>query len=100
MKHSLLRYLVLVLGTLLRLLPARAQVLPNTFAAGINHSLSIHADGTLWATGSNQYGQLGVPTSTALTSTWVQVGTAANWVMVAAGISHSLALRTDGTLWA
>ena len=76
-----------------------AQVLPRTFAGGHNHSLSIHADGTLWATGNNIGGQLGTGT-TVSTSTWVQVGTATNWVQVVAGDYHSLGLRADGSLYA
>jgi alpha-tubulin suppressor-like RCC1 family protein len=90
-----------LLAVALLLLPAlvRAQVLPGTFATGRDHSLSIHADGTLWATGSNSAGQLGTGTTDASTA-WVPVGSATNWVMVAAGVSYSLGLRADGTLWA
>jgi alpha-tubulin suppressor-like RCC1 family protein len=68
-------------------------------AAGANHSLGIKVDGTLWAWGSNQSGQLGlgdhdddphpVP---------VQLGTATDWVAVAGGLDHSLALKADGSL--
>jgi alpha-tubulin suppressor-like RCC1 family protein len=98
----LLHCLVLVLGLATLLAPAHAtaQVLPGTFAAGSTHSLSIHADGTLWATGDNEYGQLGLPASTPNSAGWVQVGTATNWVQVAAGQYHSLGLRADGTLYA
>jgi alpha-tubulin suppressor-like RCC1 family protein len=74
-------------------------VLSGTFAAGTNHALSIHADGTLWATGGNNGGQLGDGTTTRRAA-WGQVGTATNWVQVAAGNFFSLGLRTDGTLWA
>jgi len=81
------------------LAPARAQVLQGTFAAGFSHSLSIHADGTLWAVGNNMYGQLGDGTSTDRSS-WVQIGTATNWKQALAGEGVSLALRTDGSLWA
>jgi alpha-tubulin suppressor-like RCC1 family protein len=97
-----LRCLMLVVSLFLLLAPARAgaQALRGTFAAGTTHSLSIHADGTLWATGDNAYGQLGLPSSTASSAGWVQVGTASDWVQVAAGYYHSLGLRADGTLWA
>ena len=92
----LLAALALCLGLAPR--PTAAQVLPHTFAAGYNHSLAIHADGTLWATGNNLDGQLGNGT-TANSAAWVQVGTATNWVQVAVGNYHSLGLRADGTLW-
>jgi len=106
MKHSYSRPLRWLLAGLLLLLltwpaaPLQAQALARTFAGGDTHSLSIHADGTLWATGDNQYGQLGIPTSTVRSSAWVQVGTATNWVQVAAGQRYSLGLRADGTLYA
>jgi alpha-tubulin suppressor-like RCC1 family protein len=96
----LLHCLALMLGLASLLVPAHAQVLRGTFSAGTTHSLSIHADGTLWATGDNEYGQLGLPASTVNSASWVQVGTATNWVQVAAGYYHSLGLRADGTLWA
>ncbi|RZK62723.1 MAG: T9SS type A sorting domain-containing protein [Hymenobacter sp.] len=80
-------------------LAASAQVLRNTFAGGGAHSLSIHADGTLWATGSNSQGQLGDNTTTSRAA-WVQIGTDTDWVQVVAGQSHSLALKANGALYA
>lgn len=99
MKGNFTVLLLVVVATWLAALGARAQVLPGTFAAGATHSLAIHADGTLWATGANATGQLGTGTTTSQT-TWVQVGSLATWVRVAAGARHSLALRADGSLWA
>jgi alpha-tubulin suppressor-like RCC1 family protein len=62
------------------------------------HSLGLRVDGTIWAWGSNESGQLGDGTTT---DRWepVQVGTGSNWVAIAAGAQHSLALKSDGTLW-
>jgi alpha-tubulin suppressor-like RCC1 family protein len=85
-------------------LPTRINVTNATWvsvAAGGTHSLAIHSNGTLWAWGDNSSGQLGIPTSnTAVTATTpTQVGTAANWSMITSGLAHSLALRTDGTLY-
>ena len=34
------------------------------------------------------------------TNTPQRVGTATNWQAIAAGVWHTVALRTDGTLWA
>ena len=69
-------------------------------AAGGSSSVAIQPDGTLWAWGGNQYGQLGlgdldnraVPT---------QVGADSDWAVASAGAGiHVLAIKTDGTLWA
>jgi alpha-tubulin suppressor-like RCC1 family protein len=73
-----------------------------SIGAGYYHSLALRSDGTLWAWGSNSYGQLGNGTTStgSTTSAPAQVGTATNWVSLSASSSHSLALRSDGTLWA
>jgi alpha-tubulin suppressor-like RCC1 family protein len=64
-----------------------------------DHTIGIRADGTLWAWGYNNYGQLGDGTITNRSAP-VQVGTAANWASAACGGSHTLAVKSDGTLWA
>ncbi|WP_208029416.1 RCC1 domain-containing protein [Rhabdothermincola sediminis] len=53
----------------------------------------------LWSCGYNQYGQLGIGTTTNQ-PTPVQVGTGSDWRSTAAGTNHSLGLRADGSLWA
>jgi alpha-tubulin suppressor-like RCC1 family protein len=68
-------------------------------STGNRHSLGLKADGTLWAWGANEYGQLGDGTTTNK-SVPVQVGTDNHWLTIAAGDSHSLGTKTDGTLWA
>ena len=74
-------------------------------AAGAYHNVALKSDGTVWAWGFNGYGELG-NNSTANSTLPVQVmdptgmsdliGVAA----VAAGADHSLALKSDGTVWA
>ncbi|MDO7849815.1 IPT/TIG domain-containing protein [Hymenobacter sp. M29] len=71
----------------------------KTLATGYAHTVSVRADGTLWAWGNNAFGQLGNGSTTS-SSVPVQVGTATNWVSVAAGDFHTVAVKTDGTLWA
>jgi alpha-tubulin suppressor-like RCC1 family protein len=66
---------------------------------GREHTLAVRSDGTLWAWGRNQWGQLGNG-STVDSNKPVRVGTDANWDKVAVGLSYSLAIRKDGTLWA
>ncbi len=67
--------------------------------AGINYSLAIKADGTLWAWGGNGSGQLGDGTYTNQ-NTPTQIETDTDWVDITAGGGHTLAIKTDGTLWA
>lgn len=68
-------------------------------STGSSHSLAIKADGTLWAWGCNQYGQLGDGTQFDRTIP-VQIGNDSDWYKIAAGTYHSLAIKKDGTLWA
>ncbi|MDH4228644.1 MAG: RCC1 repeat-containing protein [Nitrospirota bacterium] len=73
----------------------------KSVAAGGAHTVAIQSDGTLWAWGNNVYGELGLGTSS-FTPTPVptQVGVASTWKAVAAGGAHTVAIQSDGTLWA
>jgi alpha-tubulin suppressor-like RCC1 family protein len=63
-------------------------------AAGALHSLAIKGDGTLWAWGYNDDGQLGDGTTTQRLAP-VQVGSS-TWLSVTAGHRHSLAIKGGG----
>jgi alpha-tubulin suppressor-like RCC1 family protein len=67
-------------------------------SAGNEHVLAIKENGTLWAWGRNNQGQLGIGT-TVDQVTPVQVGTGSTWIWVSAGLQFSTALKSDGTLW-
>ena len=78
----------------------------KAIAGGANHSLALKNDGTVLAWGLNQDGQLGDGTNTD-SSTPVAVkdpndpsGYLSGVKALAAGSSHSLALKDDGTIWA
>ncbi|MBW2255857.1 MAG: tandem-95 repeat protein [Deltaproteobacteria bacterium] len=67
-------------------------------AAGADHSLAVKEDGTLWAWGDNEYGELGVGNE----SEWevpVQVGTDTDWKAVSASYYRSAARKDDDSLW-
>ncbi len=68
-------------------------------STGWGHTLAIRSDGTLWAWGLNNLGELGLGNTTSQTSP-AQVGTDTDWVAASAGDAFSLAIRSDGTLWA
>jgi alpha-tubulin suppressor-like RCC1 family protein len=72
-------------------------------AAAGNYSLALKNDGTVWATGYNNYGQLGIGTSGTGESraTLTQMtDNNSDITAIAAGQSHSLVLKNDGTVWA
>jgi alpha-tubulin suppressor-like RCC1 family protein len=71
----------------------------QSLTSGGFFSLAIKNDGTLWAWGSNQYGQLGDGTLIDK-YTPIQIGVGNNWASISAGYHHSVAIKTDGTLWA
>jgi len=71
----------------------------RSVAAGAGHSLALAQDGTVWAWGRNDRGQLG-DGSTTDRNTPVRVSIPGRIVSLAAGAGHSLALAQDGTVWA
>ena len=74
-------------------------------AAGATHSLALATDGTIYAWGKNEYGQLGND-STINSPIPVAVKTAGTpmdgkkIIQIHAGYEHSLALASDGTVYA
>ncbi|MCL2293673.1 MAG: hypothetical protein FWC36_02240, partial [Spirochaetes bacterium] len=83
--------------------PTRVGFASNwaSVSAGYIHSHAVTTCGQLWAWGSNANGRtgLGIGTNTT-TTTPTRVGNASNWASVSAGASHSLAVTTNGQLWA
>ena len=76
-------------------------------AAGDNHSLAIASDGTLWAWGRNDLGQLGFTSMRAILGIAsgkrepepVQISSDHDWIGVSGGMLSSFALKRDGSLW-
>jgi alpha-tubulin suppressor-like RCC1 family protein len=62
-------------------------------SAGGSHSLAVRANGTAWAWGSNNSGQLGDDSTTDKSSPVSVVGGFADWVQVSAGGLHSLGVK-------
>ncbi|MCL0099702.1 hypothetical protein M1O55_02395 [Dehalococcoidia bacterium] len=82
----------------------------SAIAAGAFHTVALKSDGTIWAWGRPLWGALGVAcpwdayrqnmcTATDNT-TPTQIGSATNWAAISAGNSYTIALKSDGTLWA
>ncbi|HEV3469272.1 MAG TPA: S8 family serine peptidase, partial [Pyrinomonadaceae bacterium] len=69
---------------------------------GLGHALALKADGTVWAWGSNQAGQLGMGKPERELFGLMeprQVPGLTSVKAVSAGPSQSIALKTDGTVW-
>ena len=72
----------------------------NQVAVGSTHTLFIDEDGYLWACGDNTYGQLGIGSYRSGNILFPTKISDKTWKCVAAGRRHSLAIDTDGYLWA
>jgi alpha-tubulin suppressor-like RCC1 family protein len=63
------------------------------------HTAAIKTDGTLWCWGANSYGQLGDNTIITRSTPRQEITSSTNWIQVAVGNNHTVAIKTDGTLW-
>ena len=68
-------------------------------SGGKLHTACIKTDGTLWTWGDNTSGQLGDNTSTKRSSPVQTIAFGTNWKQVFCGYAHTIATKTDGTLW-
>jgi alpha-tubulin suppressor-like RCC1 family protein len=77
------------------------QIVSNGVVAvggGVAHAIFLKTNGSVWAMGANQYGQLGDGTTISITNRPEQI-LASNVVAIAAGHYHNLVLKSDGSLW-
>ena len=85
-----------------RFTPVQVQGFTGVVAVSAgNAALAVKSDGTVWSWGRNNFGQLGDGTTTDR-STPAQVPglTGIVAVSVSCGVGHSLAVKSDGTVWA
>ena len=103
MKFSKLSLMItlLMLATVFNAVTVICQAATPKIAAGSQYTVILKGDGTLWAWGYNQDGELGDGTVVNRHSP-VQIGTDTNWrqIAVSGGGDHTVALKNDGTLWA
>ncbi|MCF6133403.1 RCC1 domain-containing protein [Flavobacterium wongokense] len=93
MKH---KYLVIILFFFIQ-----SQIKAQCWQgfATIDHTLAVKSDGSLWAWGYNDSGQVGDGTAFNRNHP-VRIGNEFTWQAVYTGGVHSFAIKTDGTLWA
>ena len=81
-----------------RLVPVRVTGLTGVkaIAAGSYHDLALTNDGTVWAWGWNYFGQLGTGSAAPSEPRPVPVPGSAGATSIAAGVAHSLSVRSVG----
>lgn len=99
MKNSRLLFPTAFLFLVFAVWVTTAQAVEAQITTGSDHTVVIKKDGTLWAWGLNAWYQLCDGGSTPYTNTPAQIGTDTNWKAVAAGDQHTVAVKTNGTLW-
>ena len=77
----------------------------TSIAASEMHSVAVKDNGTVWVWGDNHYGELGVDDwqqgnpLLMYSETPIQVIGIADVVSISTGMMHTLALKSDGTVW-
>jgi alpha-tubulin suppressor-like RCC1 family protein len=87
--------------------PVQVQGLSDVTAvsAGNRHTVALKSDGTVWAWGSSSSGELGDGTvwtwgQASYKASPVQVIGLSDVIAVSAGLHHTFALKSNGTVWA
>ncbi|MGA9142115.1 MAG: hypothetical protein WBZ29_17965 [Methanocella sp.] len=72
-------------------------------SAGSSHTLGLKDDGTVWACGSDYYGECGIAPEVVQNSSyirpWTKMDGLTSVMAISAGGSLSMALKSDGTVW-
>ena len=71
----------------------------KSIAGGVQHSAAVKTDGSLWTWGTNDFAHLGINDTTQRNTPVTTFAGGNTWKSVACGRSHTIALKTDGTLW-
>jgi alpha-tubulin suppressor-like RCC1 family protein len=71
----------------------------QSIGVGEYFTLAIKKNGTLWSFGNNNFGQLGVGNYITKSNEPLQIGQDSDWIQIATGREHCVALKKDGTVW-
>jgi len=66
----------------------------------VGHNLAIKTNGTIWSWGWNWRVQLGLDITDIIVMTPTVIGSSSDWLTAAAGFCHSIAIKTNNTIWA
>jgi len=83
-------------------LPQQVSGLVNVVSIGVGDagSFAVTSDGTAWAWGHNQFGQLGIGTASEVQTTPAQVASLSGVAQVDGGEWHTLFRLVDGSVFA
>lgn len=95
-----MKAIISVTGALLFSLALPQNTLAATLAAGGSHSLALRSEGAIFSWGYNTKGQLGNSYSTNTMQIPIRPAAVSGAISVAAGASHSLVLKSDGSMQA
>jgi alpha-tubulin suppressor-like RCC1 family protein len=72
-----------------------------SISLGERHGLILASDGSLWTWGADLLGWpvLGLGNARTTSTALRRIGKETDWIGISAGETHSLALKSDGTLW-
>lgn len=94
----MLKSLIAFIGGMLLAQVIDVQAVTPMLATSGSHSVALKNDGTVWAWGSDAYGQLGVGRK--LQSNMpLNISALGKTVNISSGALHSLALKSDGSVW-
>jgi alpha-tubulin suppressor-like RCC1 family protein len=71
----------------------------SSVACGYEHTVAIKTDGSLWSWGTGSSGQLGDNNIISRSTPVTTLLGGFTWSSVTCGSNHTVALKTDGTLW-
>ena len=71
----------------------------TNIAGGNTFCLALASDGTIWSWGNNSSSQLGHGSGSFVTPTPGQIPNFGNVISISAGLHHSVALKSDGSVW-
>lgn len=74
------------------------KVEAKNIACGLQHSVVLKSDGTVWSCGYDKYGQLGSRPTQVLYE-FTKVNDLNNIKQISAGAYHTVVLKDDGTVW-